>query len=155
MAGLSFNIKSNSKELEKTLKLIDSLEAKMNSINKKLGANVDTKMFKNLNKQLSDLEKRYEQAAQKVAILDTANQKFAQKEAENTRQITQAITESIQMEKLKNETSKANIQASKEKIAALKLEIEELKKKRTEENQISKRSVSEEELTQIMNKQAN
>lgn len=154
MADLWFKIKADTSELDKAYKRLSEVEKLITSFNKKLSeAEPGGKAFKEVSKQLTALEKKYEQTLKKIALLETASQGHAQKETENQRIISQAIKEAISSEKLKQETSKTSIQNSKAQIEAMKLELEELKKKRTFDNDAKKRAVSEEEVTRILNTQ--
>lgn len=154
MADLWFKIKADVSELEKAYKRLAEIEKMVASFNNKLSkSEPGGKVFKEISKQLTSLEKQYEQTLKKIASLETASQNHAQKEAENQRIISQAIKEAISSEKLKQETSKASIQNSKAQIEAIKLELEELKKKRAFDNDTKKRAVSEEEVTRILNTQ--
>lgn len=154
MADLWFKIKADVSELDKAYKKLAEIEKMVASFNNKLSkSEPGGKAFKEISKQLTSLEKQYEQTLKKIASLETASQNHAQKEAENQRIISQAIKEAISSEKLKQETSKASIQNSKAQIEAIKLELEELKKKRAFDNDTKKRAVSEEEVTRILNTQ--
>lgn len=154
MADLWFKIKADVSELDKAYKRLAEIEKMVASFNNKLSkSEPGGKVFKEISKQLTSLEKQYEQTLKKIASLETASQNHAQKEAENQRIISQAIKEAISSEKLKQETSKASIQNSKAQIEAIKLELEELKKKRAFDNDTKKRGVSEEEVTRILNTQ--
>ena len=154
MADLWFKIKADTSELDKAYKRLSEVEKLITSFNKKLSeVEPGGKAFKEVSKQLTALEKKYEQTLKKIALLETASQGHAQKEVENQRIISQAIKEAISSEKLKQETSKASIQNSKAQIEAMKLEIEELKKKRAFDNDAKRRTVSEEEVTKILNTQ--
>lgn len=154
MADLWFKIKADTSELDKAYKRLSEVEKLIASFNNKLSkSEPGGKAFKEISKQLTSLEKQYEQTLKKIASLETASQNHAQKEAENQRIISQAIKEAVSSEKLKQETSKASIQNSKAQIEAIKLELEELKKKRAFDNDAKKRAVSEEEVTRILNTQ--
>lgn len=154
MADLWFKIKADVSELDKAYKRLAEIEKLVASFNNKLSkSEPGGKAFKEISKQLTSLEKQYEQTLKKIASLETASQNHAQKEAENQRIISQAIKEAISSEKLKQETSKTSIQNSKAQIEAIKLELEELKKKRAFDNDTKKRAVSEEEVTRILNTQ--
>lgn len=154
VADLWFKIKADTSELDKAYKRLDEIGKMVVNFNKGLtGAEPNSKTFKEISKQLASLEKQYEQTLKKIASLETASQEYAQKEAENQRVISQAIKEAVSSEKLKQESSKASIQNSKAQIEAIKLELEELKKKRAFDNDAKKRTVSEEEVTRILNTQ--
>ena len=72
MAGLSFNVKSNSDELKKTFEYLDKIEAKIKNFNAMISEVAPgSKQFNELSKQIVSLQKQYDDLSKKNAQLQS------------------------------------------------------------------------------------